>query len=118
VDAVPAAQRRSLSVADHIHRLLEARGKMVFHLPDYGMPDIGELFRRLPASASEIQESMESLVRRHEPRLENVRVEFQEFDPERSRVRLRISGTMEGAGRIRFESSLFPDGRGEVRPPR
>ena len=118
VEAVPEEARRQRSVADHIQRILETRKGTLVHLPDFGMSDIGDLFRRLPASASEIRSEMETLVRRHEPRMENARVEFEEFDAARARVRFRISGTLVGQGRVQFESSFFPDGRGEVRQAR
>lgn len=104
-----------MSVADHIRRLLETRRGMLSHMPEFGMPDMGELFRRLPGSASEIQEGMETLIGNYEPRMKNVRVEFQEFDAARARIRFRITGVLTGVGRIRLESSLFPSGRGEVR---
>ena len=115
VRAVPSAVRRQQSVVEHIQRLLETRKGMLVHMPDFGMPDIGDLFRRLPGSAVEIQTEMESLIRKYEPRMEHVKVHFQEFDPAKARVRFRITGSLKGAGSVLFESSFFPNGRGEVR---
>ncbi|MEK7393656.1 MAG: hypothetical protein RL173_1479 [Fibrobacterota bacterium] len=116
VRAVPSGNRRQLSVVEHIQRLLETRKGMLIHMPDFGMPDIGDLFRRLPASASEIQTEMEALIRKYEPRMENAKVIFQEFDAAQARVRFRITGSLKGAGRVQMESSFYPNGRGEVRP--
>ncbi len=113
--AVPASSRRLRSVVDHIQRLLETRKGSLVHRPDLGMPDIGDLYRRLPGSAQEIQTELEQLLRRHEPRLDNVRVQFQEFDPAHARIRFRISGMLKGMGRLQLESAFFPSGRGEVR---
>jgi type VI secretion system protein len=107
--------RRIRSVADQIQRILETRKGMLVHMPEFGMSDIGDLFRRLPGSASEIRSEMETLIRRFEPRMEHVRVEFEEFDPAFARVKFRISGSLIGIGRVQFESSFFPNGRGEVR---
>lgn len=115
VRAVPSAARRQTSVVEHIQRLLESRKGMLVHMPDFGMPDIGDLFRRLPGSAAEIQTEMETLIRKYEPRMENVRVHFEEFDAAKARVRFRITGSLKGSGRVQFESSFFPNGRGEVR---
>lgn len=115
VRAVPSTVRRQRSIAEHIQRLLETRKGMLVHMPDFGMPDIGDLFRRLPGSATEIQSEMETLIRTYEPRMENVRVQFVEFEPAHARVRFRISGSLKGAGRVQFESSFFPNGRGLVR---
>lgn len=115
VRSVPAASRRLRSVVDHVQRLMETRKGSLVHLPELGMPDIGDLYRRLPGSAQEIQSELELLLRRHEPRLENVRVQFQEFDAAHARIRFRISGVLKGLGRLQLESSFFPSGRGEVR---
>lgn len=115
VRVVPSASRRQLSVVEHIQRLLEARKGMLIHMPDFGMPDIGDLFRRLPGSATEIQTEMEALIRKYEPRMENARVQFQEFDAALARVRFKITGSLKGSGRVQFESSFYPNGRGEVR---
>ena len=115
VRAVPSGARRQTSVVEHIQRLLESRKGMLVHMPDFGMPDIGDLFRRLPGSATEIQTEMEALIRKYEPRMENVRVHFEEFDAAKARVRFRITGSLKGTGRVQFESSFFPNGRGEVR---
>jgi type VI secretion system protein len=116
VEGVPRQARRIRSVADQIQRILETRKGMLVHMPDFGMSDIGDLFRRLPGSASEIRSEMETLIRRFEPRMEHVRVEFEEFDPAFARVKFRISGSLIGIGRVQFQSSFFPNGRGEVRP--
>lgn len=113
--AVPSTVRRQRSIAEHIQRLLETRKGMLVHMPDFGMPDIGDLFRRLPGSANEIQSEMEGLIRKYEPRMEQIRVQFVEFEPAHARIRFRISGTMKGSGRVQFESSFFPNGRGLVR---
>ena len=115
VRVVPSTARRQMSVVEHIQRLLETRKGMLIHMPDFGMPDIGDLFRRLPGSAGEIQSEMETLIRKYEPRMENVKVFFHEFDAAQARVRFRITGSLKGAGRVQFESSFFPNGRGEVR---
>lgn len=115
VRSVPVAARRQQSVVEHIQRLLETRKGMLVHMPDFGMPDIGDLFRRLPGSAPEIQTEMESLIRKYEPRMENVKVHYLEFEPAQARIRFRITGSLKGAGRVQLESSFFPNGRGEVR---
>ncbi len=118
IGEIPQGARRQRSVVEHIQRLLETRKGSLVHLPDLGLPDIGDLFRRLPGSANEIQAEMESLIGNYEPRMENVKVQFQEFDAARARVRFRVTGSLRGIGRIQLESSFFPNGRGEVRQTR
>lgn len=116
IRSVPLAARRIRSVVDHVQRLMETRKGSLIHLPDLGMPDIADLYRRLPGSTQEIQTELEGLLRKYEPRLDNIRVQFIEFVPAAARIRFRISGTLKGAGWLQLESSFFPTGRGEVRP--
>lgn len=113
---VPADSRRRRSVVDHLHRLLETRKGMLVHMPDFGMPDVADLYRRLPASAGEFQAEVETMIRNHEPRLEEVRVQLAEFDAMRARIRFRISGNLAGGGSIEFETAFYPTGRALVRP--
>lgn len=101
-------------MVDHIQHLMETRKGSLAHIPDMGMPDIGDLYRRLPGSTAEIQSELETLIRKFEPRLTSVRVQFHEFDAAAARVRFRITGTLQGEGRLQLESSFFPDGRGSV----
>ena len=103
------------SVAGHLRALLGSRRLAMIHLPEHGMPDFGDVFRRLPGSAQEVRSAVEELIRRCEPRLEGVRVEFDGFDPVLSRMRFRISGSLVGGGRVRFESEFSSSGRGDVR---
>lgn len=112
---VPSESRRQRSVVDHLQRLLETRKGMLVHMPAFGMPDVADLYRRLPASAGEFQAEVEAMIRSFEPRLEDVRVQLAEFDAMRARLSFRISGTLIGGETIEFETAFFPTGRAVVR---
>jgi type VI secretion system protein len=107
---VPATSRRRKSIVDHLQFLLNTRQGMLSHLPGYGMPDVGDLYRRLPGSASELQRGLEHAIRGFEPRLEHVRVTCLDFEPGSGHIRFRISSTISGGERLVMETRFFPDG--------
>ena len=111
---VPTSRRRSKSILDHLRFLLNTRKGMLIHIPEYGMPDIGEMYRRLPEAAAEMRESVELAIRRFEPRLEHVRVNIVDFDPGIGHVGFRVSAVIAGGARLVMETRFFPDGRGAV----
>ncbi len=111
---VPILQRRSKSILDHLRFLLNTRKGMLIHLPEYGMPDVGEMYRRLPEAAVEMRESVEYAIRSFEPRLEHVRVNIVDFDPKIGHVGFRVSAVIVGGARLVMETRFFPDGRGAI----
>jgi type VI secretion system protein len=111
---VPLVRRRSKSILDHLRFLLNTRKGMLIHIPEYGMPDIGEMYRRLPEAAAEMRESVEFAIRRFEPRLEHVRVSIVDFDPGIGHVGFRVSAVIAGGARLVMETRFFPDGRGAI----
>lgn len=102
------------AVAGSVRALLRTRRGALGHLPDLGLPDLGELFRRMPGSASVLREELESALGRWEPRLARPRVEFLGFDPARALARFSVTAVLAGHGRIRLESSISSDGSGDV----
>src|SRR3954465_3709407 len=74
IDAVPAEYRRAKSIADHLWRMFNTRQGTIPHLPEYGFPDISEIYRKLPASLKELEQTILNLTAKYEPRLERVRI--------------------------------------------
>ena len=48
VEAVPATNRGIMSIMDHLNRLFNTREGSLPHLKDYGLPDISEIYRKMP----------------------------------------------------------------------
>ncbi len=84
----------------------------------YGLPDPGSLEAVTPLQCAEVVRVIESVIRRFEPRLRDVRVELAPYDPRRRTVEFRVSArlTVEPAPDVVFDTRLeLNTGRYSVR---
>jgi type VI secretion system protein len=57
INVVPPEYRRAKSIADHLWRMFNTRQGSLSHLPDYGLPDITEIYRKLPTSLKDLEQT-------------------------------------------------------------
>lgn len=76
IDAVPVHERIIWSIRDNLTRLFASRAGLLPHLPDYGLPDITEIYRQMPYGIPKLKEAMETAIAEYEPRLKNARVTY------------------------------------------
>jgi type VI secretion system protein len=114
VDVVPVSQRRAKSIADHLHRLFNTRQGTVSHLPDYGLPDISEIYRKLPGSLKELEETLVMLTTKYEPRLERVRIRPVMASEKDFRLTFEMSAVIKGGERIMLKTSFATTGESDV----
>lgn len=104
------ATQSFLSVQDNIQRILNSRRNGLAHLPDYGLDDLSEIYRHLPASAHRLRRAIEATLLKYEPRLKAIDIEIGETDPG-----MLFSFTMachlHQAGLVRFGTHFTPDGQ-------
>lgn len=62
-------------ICQHLTYLLNARQGSLVCLPDYGLPDLLSIFRRLPAGLYDFLNIMKQNIEKYEPRLKNVCVQ-------------------------------------------
>lgn len=60
----------------HLYYLLLSRSDARGYLPDYGLPDIAQVYQHLPNSINDFIKAIQRSVTRYEPRLNNVVVAF------------------------------------------
>lgn len=60
------------SIREHLTKLLNARQGSLIHLPDYGLPDLGEIYEKLPESVEILQNALKNLIFRYEPRIKTL----------------------------------------------
>lgn len=118
VGAVPAEFRRAKSIADHLWRMFNTRQGAIPHLPDYGLPDISEIYRKLPASLKELETTILTLTNKYEPRLERVRIRPLPTQPHEFRLSFELSAMVRGGDRISFQTSFTTTGETSVQPLR
>jgi type VI secretion system protein len=119
VGEAAAAQTRLLSIVDNLTRLFNTRRGSLAHLPDYGLPDISQVYRDLPYSLDGLRSAIKAVVERYEPRLRRVRVEKQEKDREEEhdmRVSFIVTGELSGGQKVQFQTTFASNDLAEVRP--
>lgn len=114
----PAAEHRVRSVVSHLGYLFNTRRGSRAHLPDYGLPDVGEVYRDMPNSVEPLRLAIKEAVERYEPRLKRVRVECRETDPHSMRLVFVISGETAAGERLRLETTFSSSDPADVQPTR
>ena len=114
IAVVPAEARRAKSIADHLWRMFNTRQGAVPHLPDYGLPDITEIYRKLPGSLKELEQTVLALTAKYEPRLEKVRIRPIPTTPQEFRLSFELSAMMKGGERISFQTNFTSTGETSV----
>jgi type VI secretion system protein len=114
LESVPRELRRAKSICDHLFRMYNTRRDTLPHLPDYGLPDINDIYRRLPQSLTELEEIILEVTLRYEPRLERVRIRPIPTSPHEFTLKFEISAVIKGGERIFFQTSFTSQGRSTV----
>jgi type VI secretion system protein len=110
VDDFDAATQTFLSVQDNIQRILNSRCNGLLHLPDYGLDDLTEVYRNLPASTLRLKRVMEQTLLKYEPRLKAIDIDIAPAEPG-----ILLSFTMtchlHQSDLVRFGTHFLPDGK-------
>lgn len=116
LSAVPPAYRRAKSIADHLWRMFNTRQGTIPHMPEYGLPDISEIYRKLPGSLKDLETTILNLTAKYEPRLEKVRIRPITTTPQEFRLAFELTATIKGGDRIAFHTSFHASGESKVQP--
>jgi type VI secretion system protein len=93
-DQLTEDQKLRTSIIENLRMVLSTRQGSVQHLPDFGMPDILQLYFNSGNSVEPIKKEIRNVILKYEPRIEDVKVHKAEFDPELMRISLRIISTI------------------------
>ncbi len=117
IESVTKSNRMIRSIMDHLNRLFNTREGTVPHLPDYGLPDISEVYRKMPHGIEDLQQAIKRSLERYEPRLKNIRVSNREADPLDFKLVFIVSGEMRnGGGLVRFQTTFTSLGQSSISP--
>lgn len=103
-----------LSVQANIRRILNTRAGALKHVPDYGLPDLTDVYKNLPASVHDLRNQMESTLLKFEPRLRSVGIEINDNPDPGLLVSFTMVCTLKRAGLVRFGTYFEPPGRMRV----
>jgi type VI secretion system protein len=117
IESVAAQNRGIVSIMDHLNRLFNTREGSLTHLKDYGLPDISEIYRKMPHGIEELQKAIKRTVEKYEPRLTKVKVTPRETDAQDFRLVFILSGELaEGGGLVRFQTTFTSMGNSSIAP--
>ena len=116
IEAVPRNKRLIVSLMDHLNRIFNTRKGSIPHLKDYGLPDISEIYRKMPEGIEELIDAVERTVEKYEPRLKNVRVVQLEDDVVGARLVLIVSGELQEGKLVRFQTTFTGTGNSTISP--
>ncbi|MCU7843211.1 MAG: type VI secretion system baseplate subunit TssE [Candidatus Thiodiazotropha sp. (ex Monitilora ramsayi)] len=102
------------SVQDHLSRLLNARQGVLSHLPDYGLPDITEVYADLPYTVGDLRIALEDCIKKYEPRIAHVEVVSLPDDRAKGVVILEIRATLLNGRKTRYTTYLKSEGDAKV----
>jgi type VI secretion system protein len=100
-----------LSVMGNVRRILNTRAGSLKHLPDYGLPDLTNIYKALPASAHLLRGQMEKTLLVYEPRIRAVDIDILDNGDPGVLVSFEMTCHLKNAGLVRFGTYFEPPGR-------
>lgn len=118
IDPAPGEADLSTSIQDHLTRLLNARQGALVHMPDYGLPDIAQMYQGLPYSLEDLAEAIKRTILKYEPRLQQVDVGYRTPARGDCVLHVEINARLVTGGRVQFETFFLSGGYAEVKARR
>ncbi len=105
-------------IISNLSYLFNTRQGSLPHLPDYGLPDVTEIYRDIPDSVVKLQGIIKEAVDRYEPRLRRVRIEPKEAEGDTMRLVFHLNAELLNRQPVRFETTFSSNDPANVRPLR
>ncbi|KPJ68042.1 MAG: hypothetical protein AMJ43_01105 [Coxiella sp. DG_40] len=102
------------SIRAHLTRLLNSRRGSLTHLPDYGLPDVTEIYQGLPYSIDALINAIKNTIEKYEPRLHNVLIKPLQQSDKDCVLRLEITATTNTDDQLQFNTYFMTGGAAEV----
>jgi type VI secretion system protein len=116
IESVSIPNRRVISIMDHLNRLFNTREGSLPHLKDYGLPDISEIYRKMPHGIEELQKAIKKTIEKYEPRLQKIKVIPKDSDPKEFRLVFILTGELREGGLVRFQTTFTSMGSSSIAP--
>jgi type VI secretion system protein len=110
------AEMRVHSVVDSVTRLFNTRRGTVPYDPDYGLPDIGEVYQGLPNTVQGFKRVLTEAVRRYEPRIDAADCRVEQVSTDEFRLQATLAIRLVDGHSVRLRASFSSAGRAEVAP--
>jgi type VI secretion system protein len=103
-----------LSVQQNIKYILNTRAGSLKHLPDYGLPDLTNIYQALPASVHWLKQQMETTLLAYEPRIRSLDIDLDDKPDPGLKISYVMICHLRKAGLVRFGTYFEPPGRVRV----
>jgi len=110
IDRENSEKQIDLSILSHLSRLLNARQGSLSHLPDYGLPDMAEIYLGLPYSLNILINEIKRTIEKYEPRLKNINIVQKLSNQVEGILYLEIQANISNGRRIVFDSYFLKTG--------
>ncbi len=94
LDDFTEEQKLRSSIIENLRMVLSTRQGSVQHLPDFGMPDILQLYFDSNNSIDPIKKEIRNVILKYEPRIADVEVHKTDFDQESMKITLKVVATI------------------------
>jgi type VI secretion system protein len=94
LDDLTEEQKLRSSIIENLRMVLSTRQGSVQHLPDFGMPDILQLYFNSNNSIDPIKKEIRNVILKYEPRIADVEVHKTDFDQESMKITLKVVATI------------------------
>ena len=111
-------QEMADSILRHLQRMLNTRQGNALTVPDYGVPDLTDLARGFPESASTLEDALRACIEKYEPRLRDVMVRYKQSTGDALSLSFEVTGRLAASGEdagVWFLTTVDPDGRVDVK---
>ena len=116
IEPIPRSGDIQFSIMDHLTRLLNARQGSMVHDPEYGLPDIGQIYQGLPYSVTELVDVIRKAVLKYEPRLTRVDVSYKPIETTDCVLYLEILGRLTNGEYVSYDTYFLSGGNAQVKP--
>jgi type VI secretion system protein len=89
-DRLSEDEKLRRSIVENLKLILHTRQGSVLHLPDFGLPDIRQIYFE-EGTIDSIPKQIAETITKYEPRLTNVQVTTTDFDEKNLRISLKVA---------------------------
>lgn len=82
------------SIVENLKLILQTRQGSVLHLPDFGIPDVLQVYFNSGNSLEPVTKQIRETIVKYEPRISDAKVLKSDFDPNSMRISLKIVATI------------------------
>lgn len=93
-ESLTEEQKLRQSIIENLRMVLSTRQGSVLHLPDFGIPDVLQLYFDSGNSIEPVKKEIRKVILKYEPRIGDVQVQHYDFDQESMRISLKIIATI------------------------